>query len=47
MSKIKDKKFTNNLNDYKFVFAQYKISLKFGEIKFNKKNSTDQNSQSI
>ena len=37
MSKVKDKKLTNNLNGYRLVFAQYKISLKFGEIKFNKK----------
>ena len=37
MSKIKIKKFTNNLTGYNFVFAQYKMSLKFGEIKLNKK----------
>ena len=34
---MKLKKFTNNLNCYNFVFAQYKMSLKFGEIKFKKK----------
>ena len=37
ISRIKIKKFTNNLNGYDFVFAQYKMSLKFGEIKLNKK----------
>ena len=33
MSKVKIKKFTNNLNGYNFVFAQNKMSPKFGEIK--------------
>ena len=37
MSKIKIKKFPSNLNGYNFVFAQYEISPKFGEMKLNKK----------
>ena len=47
MSKIKIKNFTNNLNDYNFVFAQYKMSLKLVEIKLNKKELYNQNNQSI
>ena len=39
MSKIKIKKFANNLNAYNFVFAYYKMSLKFGETKLNQKES--------
>ena len=39
MSKIKIKKFTNNLNAYNFVFAYYKMSLKFSETKLNQKES--------
>ena len=39
MSKIKKKKFTNNLNAYNFVFAYYKMSLKFGETKLNLKET--------
>ena len=37
ISKIKIEKSTNNINGYNFVFAQYKMSLKFGEIQRNKK----------
>ena len=37
MSKIKRNKIKSNLNGYNFAFAQYKMSLKFGEIKLNKK----------
>ena len=38
MSKIKtEKKIKNDLNGYNFVFAQYKMSLKFHETKLNKK----------
>ena len=37
MSKIKIKKITNNLNGYVFVLFYYRMSLKFGEIKLNKK----------
>ena len=38
MSKIKlKKKIINKLNDYNFVSVQYKMSLKFGDIKANEK----------
>ena len=38
MSKTKiKKKITSNLNSYNFVFVYYKESLKYGEIKLNKK----------
>ena len=47
MSKIKIKKIYKQFKWLQCYFSQYKMSLKLGEIKLNKKNSTDQSNQSI